>query len=465
MQNREQMELALNLALELGADFAELFFEDREDVAIHYQGAPEGIASIRTCGMGAYLMRGSRGVYVYTNQPGDEAVRDAVRKAAALLRASGGGAGTVSLQAHPLEPKEPCPVRLYPGSAGYERKIALLHDADVFARDSTPALRSVQLAYFDRDQRITLANTEGLLAEDRRVTSRIRYIPLISTELGTVSYFSDSCAPQGFEAFEGEAHLARMRSVILDMRDSLEAREAPSASVPVVLEGGSCSGTFFHEACGHQLETTDLARGGFFWDRRGEKVASEKVTLVDDGTLPGMYGSARYDDEGMPRQRNVLIEGGILRGFMADRLGARRLNIARTGSGRRQDYAHAPGARMTNTFLAAGTDDEDEMIRDMDEGLFVTALGGGTGGREFTLMANVAYWVRGGRISHRVKGAMLTGRGDQTMHLIDRVGAKWIAEEGGGSFCGAESGFLATTTSGPRMRIARMVVGGKGGAE
>ncbi len=465
MLETAQTELVLDLALELGADFAELFFEDREDVSIRYDGGPEGVASIRVCGMGVYLMRGARGVYVYTNSAGETAILEAVRKAAALLGAEGRGGTAVRLLPVATGPADPCPVRFYPGAIGHERKIALLRDADAFARDTTPALRSVQLAYFDRDQRVRVANSEGLLAEDRRVTSRIRYVPLVSTERGVISYFSDTCAPKGFEAFDDGVHLDRMRRVILDMRDSLTAEEAPSASVPVVLEGGGCAGTFFHEACGHQLETTGLARGGLFWDRRGEKVASDKVTMVDDGTLPGMYGSARYDDEGMPRQRNVLIENGVLKGFMADRLGARRLGLPRTGSGRRQDYAHAPGARMTNTFLAAGNDDEDEMIRDMDEGLFVTSLGGGTGGREFTLMANVAFWVRGGKIRQRVKGAMLTGRGDETMLLIDRVGKRWIAEEGGGSFCGAESGFLPTTTSGPRMRIARMVVGGKGGAK
>jgi TldD protein len=255
-----------------------------------------------------------------------------------------------------------------------------------------------------------------------------------------------------------------MECVIRDMEGSLSAREAPSSRIPVILEGGSCTGTFFHEACGHQLETTELLRGGMFWDRRGEKIATEKVTLIDDGTMSSMYGSSRFDDEGMPRQKNVLIEKGILRSFLVDRLGGVRLNLPRSGSGRRQDYAHAPGARMSNTYLAPGTDDDDEIIRDTKEGLYVTALGGGTGGREFSLMATVAYWIKNGKIDHRVKGAMLLGRGDETMKKIDRVGKTFVTEENGGSFCGAESGFCATTTSGPRMRISEMVVGGKGGA-
>ena len=301
------------------------------------------------------------------------------------------------------------------------------------------------------------------MTEDRRVTTRMRFIPVITNEHGTASRFTEFCSAAGYESYQTGAHLKRLELTIHDLAASLTAREAPSARVPVILEGGECTGTFFHEACGHQLETTELLQGGMFFDKRGEQVASGKVTLIDDGTLPGMYGSSRIDDEGMPRQKNVLIENGILKGFMADRLGALKLKLPRTGSGRRQDYAHAPGARMSNTYLAAGSDDEAQMIRDTEEGLFVTKLGGGTGGREFTILADTAYWIRHGEILCRVKGAMLSGRGNETMKKVDRVGKTFVTDETGGAFCGADSGFCPTTTSGPRMRISEMVVGGKGG--
>lgn len=461
MLSKKQSEGILQKALDLGADFAELYFEDREDISVNYSETVDNVAHIRLYGVGVYLISGGRGVYVYTNELGERALHDAVVRAAQLLGTSGGNAGV-----RPLTLRvslNPCPVATYPGAVGLEQKIALLREAHLAAKAVTPSLRSIQLAYFDRDQRVTIFNSEGVFAEDRRVTSRVRFSPLVSNEAGAISYFSDYCAPAGFETFSSGRHIARMECVIRDMEGSLSAREAPSSRIPVILEGGSCTGTFFHEACGHQLETTELLRGGMFWDRRGEKIATEKVTLIDDGTMSGMYGSSRFDDEGMPRQKNVLIEKGILRSFLVDRLGGVRLNLPRSGSGRRQDYAHAPGARMSNTYLAPGTDDDDEIIRDTKEGLYVTALGGGTGGREFSLMATVAYWIKNGKIDHRVKGAMLLGRGDETMKKIDRVGKTFVTEENGGSFCGAESGFCATTTSGPRMRISEMVVGGKGG--
>ena len=460
MFSPDQAREVFDHALRGGADFAELFLEDREDVSIDYNGGVSDAAHMRCYGAGLYLLRGTKGAYVYLNNLSEVTLRRAAEDALALMQAVPGG-NTLSAPLRQLSRENPCPVALEPSGAGTAGKIALLKEADALGR-SEERVSSCRLTWFDRDQRVRIMNSEGVQAEDRRVTTRMRFIPVVTEGGETASSFAEYCAAAGMEAFQDGRYLARLAGHIRDLRESLHAVEAPSCRVPVVLEAGACSGTFFHEACGHQLETRALQEGGLFWDRRGEKIASDRVTMIDDGTLPGMYGSSRFDDEGMPRQKNVLIENGVLCGFMADRLGARRLNLPRTGSGRRQDYAHAPGPRMSNTYLAAGTDDDEAMIREMDEGLFVTDIGGGTGGREFTLLASTAYWVKHGEITGRVKGAILLGRGDETMLKIDRVGRQFVAEQGGGSFCGADSGFIPTTTSGPRMRIAEMVVGGKG---
>ena len=189
-----------------------------------------------------------------------------------------------------------------------------------------------------------VVNTEGVDAEDRRVTVRLRFTPYLENGRGAIGYFSDYAAAAGFEALSDGQTAPRIWRVLREMESSLSADEAPSARVPVILAGGGCTGTFFHEACGHQLETNHLRAGGLFWDKRGEMIASDRVTLIDDGAIPGMYGSSRFDDEGMPRQKNVLIENGILKGFLVDRAGARLLSVPRSGSGRRQDYLHAPAA-------------------------------------------------------------------------------------------------------------------------
>lgn len=465
MIQQKDVQCVLERALGTGADFAELFFEDKEELNISYHRAVSGVAQIRLSGAGLYMIDGTDSVYVYTNDlsmPSMLAMADTAR---GLLAVQKGRGGERQVAFRPADAGEtPCAVVRYPGTVAHAEKIKVLVEVDKKAWAVTSNLRNIRLDYFDTDQRVLIANSEGVWAEDRRVTSRLRFVPTVANAHRSAGHFSDCAYAAGFEAFESGAYLARMEGVIKSMDASLDAGEAPSGRMPIILEGGSCTGTFFHEACGHQLETTALRRGGLFWDRRGEKVASEKVTLVDDGAAPHLYGSSKFDDEGMPRQKNVLIENGILAGFLADRLGALKLNLPRTGSGRRQSYAHAPGARMSNTYLQPGDDDEDEIIRSTPEGLFVTELGGGTGGREFTIMANTAYLIKNGEIGRRVRGAMLLGRGDETMLKIDRVGKKMIRGEGSGSFCGAESGFCATTASGPRIRIESMVVGGKGGA-
>jgi TldD protein len=462
MLTNNEINAVLEKALLLGADFAELFFEDTEDVTINYSGTVDEVSSINLYGVGIYLISDKKSVYVSTNDVSYHSIIESVEKAARLLNIKKGG-GNIFTAPKIIKAQNPCPVKIYPGTVGYKDKIAVLKEADFFARSVTPSLKNIKTTYFDHDQRVRVVNTQGTDAEDRRVTTRIRFIPFLSNELGSASNFFDYNAPAGFETIKFGVFKPYVSKVIKEMESSLSAAEAPSAKVPVIFEGGNCTGTFFHEACGHQLETTSLMSDGLFWDKRGQKIASDKVTLIDDGTMRGMYGSSMFDDEGMPRQKNVLIENGVLKSFLVDRMGSILLDLPRSGSGRRQNYTYAPGSRMSNTYLAAGEDDDDAMIRDTEQGLYVTGLGGGTGGREFTLMANVAYWIKNGRIDKQVKGAMLLGRGDETMLKIDRVGKTLIKEESGGAFCGADSGFCATTTSGPRMRVSEMVVGGKGG--
>ncbi len=450
----------LNYALEHGAEFAELFVEDKDELSIKYNsGIVQGIAQATLSGAGIYLISGIQSTYVYVNDLRENALLQAAGTACQLLGAKKNG---IALPFAPVSVINPCPVIIAPGTVKHAGKIRIMQQADAAGRSVSPLLTNLNLAYTDTDQKVLIANSEGVWAEDRRATSRLRIIPTLQREMETVSHFSEFTRAQGFEAFRNEGYIHFVQERIRSMEGELFAEEAPSGFVPVVFEGGSCTGTFFHEACGHQLEASGLSEHSVFRHKLGQKIASDKVTLVDDGTIPGLYGSSMFDDEGMPRQKNVLIENGVLKAFMADRLGARRIGVPRTASGRRQGYSYAPRARMSNTYLAAGTDDPDEMIRDLPEGLFVTEIGGGTGGEEFTLMADKAYWIKNGQIDRQVKGAMLLGRGDETMLNIDRVGSKMIYEDGG-AFCGADSGLVCTTTSGARMRVAGMVVGGKGG--
>lgn len=455
------VERVLDRALERGADFAELFVEDKEELSIKYRrNTVQGVAQARLAGAGIYLIAGIQSAYVYLNDLSESALMRAADTACDLLAAKGKGGSKQPFSE--LRVTEPCPVLISPAAVKHADKIRVLQEAYKIGCSASNYLIDLNLAFIDTDQRVLIANTEGVWAEDRRVSSRLRLMPTLQNGMESVGHFSDFTRAKGFEAFQDNAYQGFVVERIKSLQDELFADDAPSAFVPVVFEGGGCTGTFFHEACGHQLEASGMSDSSVFRHKMGQKIASDKVTLIDDGTLPGQYGSSKFDDEGMPRQRNVLIENGKLKAFLADRLGALRLGVPRTASGRRQGYGYAPRSRMSNTFLAAGSDDPEEMIHSMPEGLFVTEIGGGTGGEEFTLMAQKAFWIKNGQIDRQVKGAMLLGRGDETMLHIDRVGNQLIYEDGG-AFCGADSGLVCTTTSGARMRVTGMVVGGKGG--
>ena len=231
--------------------------------------------------------------------------------------------------------------------------------------------------------------------------------------------------------------------------------------MPVVIAGGF-GGVIFHEACGHSLEATSVEPGmSEFAGKLGKQIAAPCVTAIDDGTLPNEWGSENIDDEGSPTTRLVLIENGVLRNYMIDRLNGLKMGMAPTGSGRRESYAYAPTSRMRNTFIAPGSDDEEEMIRTMGDGLYAAQMGGGsvnpaTG--EFNFAVQEGYLVRDGRITTPVRGASLIGRGSEILMRIDRVGKEMTMGQG---MCGSLSGSVPTNVGQPTIRVSRLTVGGK----
>lgn len=457
MAEKEMLTRVLTRALDLGAEFAELFLEDREETNIPYSsGRVEAVKSLRIYGAGLQLMNGMQRVYVYTNDTSEPSLFKLVEKAAEMLSEKR-KAGIVGLTLREERFHNPCPVMLYPNEVTNQEKIRTLIAAEKAAKSAGPALRSLSMNYYDTDQRVLVANTEGLLTRDRRVTTRVRISPVVENEKGIYGGFEEFTHAKGFEAFQEENYPEFAREGVIKADNILRADTIKPCTVPVVLAAGGC-GTLWHESCGHSLEAVAIAAGSSaFVGKIGEKVASDKVTLVDDGTIPGQYGSGAIDDEGHPRQRNVLIENGVLKGYLCDRYYGRLIGMESTGSGRRQNYTYAPVARMTNTLLAEGTDDEEEMIRSVDEGLYVKSIGGGYGGSQFSLAVQEGFWIKNGQLDRQVKNIMLTGSGIDVIKKIDRVG-RHLEYEGGG-FCGAGSGLVPTTTPQPMCRISSMAIG------
>lgn len=449
---------ALNLSLSKGGDFAELFIEDTERNSLSMRnGTTEEASSSRRVGCGVRVVCGTNYVYTYTAGLGERDILAAAQAAADATDKE------LEAQALAFEVKAfSAKIEKQASCVDNSFRAKLLSQAQKAAKDVDSRIAQVKGVIADTDQRVLICNSEGLFASDRRVYTRIRLQAIArdggETQTGMAAP-GKGCGYEFFDNIDLEALGKKAANMAITM---LTAPECPSGRFPVVIDGGF-GGVVFHEACGHSLETTAVSRGNSeFCGKVGQQIASTKVTAIDDGTIAGEWGSLSIDDEGHPTQRNVLIEKGILKGYMSDMIGARRMGIARSGNGRRQDYTFAPTSRMTNTFIAPGEDDDEEMISSMDTGLYAKTMGGGsvnplTG--EFNFAVNEGYWVKGGKILCPVRGASLIGKGSEVLMDIDRVGKNLELSAG---VCGSVSGDVPTNVGQPRIRIGQLTVGGKG---
>lgn len=455
-----QMQNVLDTALSTGGDFAELFFEDKEELNIRsVNESVQGVKSIRLYGVGLTVLCGTQRIYVYSNRTSYDDLMKLAKRAAAMLEVKN-GKQSFAAQMQLKEYADPNPIVRYPGEVDTADKIRALLRAEKAAKSTYAAILDLNVNYFDNDQRVVIANSEGLLTSDRRVSTRLRFGLTIGDEKESFYEWEDYTRARGFECLEDTQECEAFAAEFARRMDRIRfARPMKSCRVPVVLAAGNC-GTLWHECCGHGLEAYAIASGdSIYVGKIGERIASDKVTLLDDGTYQGMYGSSAIDDEGHPRQKNVIIENGILKQYMCDRFHGRLIGMESNGCGRKQNYTYAACSRMSNTYLAPGTDEEEEIIRSVPEGLYVKSIGGGSGGTIFTLNVKEGYWIKNGQIDHQVKGVMLTGNGIDVMNKVDRVGKKIETESGG--FCGATSGLIPTTTFQPMVRISEMSIGGE----
>ena len=424
-------EQVLKEALKTGGDFAELFCEDRRGGAMGLvDGHVESASTVRSHGAGIRVYNGLNSVYVHTNDTSLSGLVSAARKAADAVS---GSAAVGDIHLTRAIPANLHAIRQMPMDVAGARKAKLLREMDLAARAVSPEISQVRanLIYWDSD--VLIANSEGLFTGDRRVYTRMA---------------CSAVAESGGESQSGSASPGAMKP-------------CPAGVMPVVIDGGF-GGVIFHEACGHSLEAQAVAFGNSeFAGKLGQRIASPIVTAVDDGTLPGEWGSLNIDDEGTPTTRLVLIQDGVLINYMVDRLNGRRMNMAPTGSSRRQDYTFAPTSRMRNTFIAAGSDDEGEIISSCGDGLYAKSMGGGsvnpvTG--EFNFAVAEGYLIKDGKVDRPVRGATLIGKGAEVLMRIDRVGGNmWMAQ----GMCGASSGSIPTNVGQPMIRVTEMTVGGR----
>lgn len=461
MLTQNEMQQVIDYTAAHGAQFSELYLEDRADQEVRYAGGSvQAVKNVHIYGAGLRLIQGTEAIYTYTNDVSPKGLQNLADEALSLLSSQAANRTEAKALRVAVQNPNPNPVGQEPSRAEIRQKIEIARRADAALEAAGVPLLSHNVAYSDMDQRIWVANSEGVLASDRRVNTRARAYYTVGDEKGSSYEWAEIVKCGGLECWESDELERELRGRVRSTYTSMKGDVLKPCTIPVVMAAGSC-GTLWHECCGHSLEAAAIADGNSdFAGLIGEKVASPLVTIIDDGTLPGLYGSSMIDDEGHPRQRNVLIENGVLKTYLCDILQGKNIGMASNGCGRRQDYTFAPTSRMSNTYLAPGCDDEEEMIRSLAEGLYVKRLGGGSGGSIFSLLCAEAYLIKNGQIDRPVKNCMITGHGIDVMKKIDRVGSKLETEYG--SFCGAGSGLVPTTAFQPQVRISEMTIGGEG---
>ena len=450
---------AIDHAVALGTDFAEVFVERNQvnNVAT-LSNQVRDIASGIDFGVGVRLVYGHKVLYGYTNRTDAEELKRIVSELAAKDRRD----PAATAQAFDFRTADDIhgAQRTLSKDAEVRHKVDYLFAADRAARAASNLISQTQGACGQREQAVEIFNSEGLHIQDVRhyIRSSLRAVASNGTEQATG--MNNDGGLQGWEIVETLDPAACGAEAARQALVNLSAKPCPSGRMPVVI-GNGFGGVIFHEACGHLLETTSVAKkASVFHDKLGEMIANRKVNAVDDGTLVREWGSINIDDEGMATERTQLIEGGKLVNFLADSVGAAQTGLPRTGSGRRQSYRFAPASRMRNTFIEPGADSFDDMIASMERGIYASHMGGGSvqpGTGEFNFAVTEGYFVEDGKIRHPVKAATLISTGPDVLKRISMVGSDFALETG---MCGSVSGEVPTTVGQATLKVDDILVGG-----
>lgn len=455
------VERVIAAGLERGADFAEVFAEEkRSSSALLDDGRVEELTSGRDRGAGIRVVVGDSTGFAHTSDLSEQGLLAAARTAAAAARGAGSGTQVVALQ--PVQAARPNVVQLLPGDVPKARKVELLVTADETARSVGASITQVAARYADSRRRILVANSDGTLGADEQVKTLFSVSCVASGDTGMQTGRESVGRTVGFELFDEYDVHELARTAANRAVTKLLARPAPSGEMTVVIGPGG-GGVMFHEACGHGLEADLVHKGAsVFAGRLGEQVASPLVTLVDDGTMGGEWGCFSIDDEGRPAQRNVLIQDGVLVDYMWDGLRARAEGRPSTGNGRRQSYQHLPMVRMTNTYLVGGRSEPDSIVADTPSGVYISHLGGGqvnTATGDFVFGMTEAYLIEDGRITEPLREGNLIGNGPAVLASIDAVGNDFAM--GAPGTCGKDGQGVPVGDGVPTLRVASgLTIGG-----
>ena len=460
MLDHELINRTLSTALSTGAEFAEVFVEDKKSSsAMLDDGRVEELTSGRDRGAGIRVVVGDTTGFAHTADLSESGLAGAAEVAAAAARGGGGGTRTVSVGARGIAAG--ATAKVLPEDVAKTVKVELLTRADAAARAVGSQISQVSARYGDSRRRILVANSDGLLAEDDQIRTLFSVSCVATGDTGLQTGRESVGRTIGFELFDETDVTDLARRAANRAITKLSARPAPSGTMPVVVGPGG-GGVLFHEACGHGLEADLIAKSAsVFAGRVGEEVATPLVTLIDDGTMAGEWGHFAIDDEGHQAAHNVLIDHGVLTDYMWDHLRARKQGRPSSGNGRRQSYQHLPMVRMTNTYISNGEDDPDDIISGTESGVYVAQLGGGqvnTATGDFVFGMTEAYLIENGEITDPIRQGNLIGNGPETLQMIEAVGNDFAM--GSPGTCGKDGQGVPVGDGTPTLRVKALTIGG-----
>jgi len=447
-------------ALSNGGDYADIFVGHERPMTIQLEDDKiEKIVSGVDSGVGVRVIFGDKSAYAYSNDFSEDSLINIAKAVSSAVKEN--RERDIVLDLRSVRPSVDFTIKYNPQDVAIEKKILLLENANKAAKGISPKIKQVSVIYRDSIQNIRIATSDGTIADDERIYT-LALIQVVASEGGNLQTGYEPVGGLiGFELFEENLFEEIAVTAAQKAVNMLSARKAPGGRMPVIISA-EAGGTMIHEAIGHGLEA-DLAQQGLsvYTNKIGQQIASPLITIIDDSTLPNKRGSFRFDDEGVVSQRTVLVEKGILKGYMYDRLTAMKEGISSTGNGRRQSYKDRPIPRMSNTFIAPGDGEPDEIIRSVDKGFFVKKMGGGqvnTVTGEFVFEVSEGYIIEKGQVGEPVRGATLIGNGPEVLKSIDMVGKDLGFSIG---TCGKDAQGVPISDAMPTVRIPEIVVGGE----
>lgn len=456
MKKKDYEEL-LTLAMSTGADFAEIYEEEgkRTNYSV-LNSILDGIASGTSRGIGIRLIKDNDYYYTSTNDIRKSNVKKIIKNLIKNIKEKDNKKNIVLNDLEEVYPEIKIPHDSYP----IEKKKEFLLNMDKKIRSVSDKISQVSLGILEDDKEYLIANSNGKYIKSRNCVTRYMCSVFAEDNDKKEKEFTDFAQAKGYEILEKDLETQSINAAKVAI-EKLDAEDFKGGELPVIIAPGF-GAVIFHEACGHGLEATRVApKTSVFSDDLGKKIATDKVTLIDDGTIAGAWGTNLIDDEGNPPQENILIENGILKSFLVDEVHKNKMKMPANGCGRRESYNYAPTSRMSNTYLKPGNDTFEDMLKGIKLGVYCERMSGGTvnpATGDFNFAVETARLVEDGKLTKRIKGITLIGNSKEILQNVEMVSSDL---ELGSGYCGSKSGMIYVTIGQPTIKVSKILVGGK----